>query len=206
MNNHRNLLWNVLLFGAIWGIVEATLGYVLQFLPSLVSGSVMFPIGATILIYTYRKTGSAKALVGVALIAATIKSVNFFMPGLPPIKTYNPMIAIMLQSLVVVMVVDRFKSPSLAVRIPAILLVGFAWRTLFLLNISINNALTGFPFPQLRSTSATLNYLFVLGAMEGLLLVIMSFVALRVPIVRKRVNPAFVLGLVALAFVLTIWI
>ncbi len=85
MKNHKNLLWNVLLFGAIWGIVEATLGYVLQFLPSLVSGSVMFPIGRNDSLYAYRKTGSAKALVRRRQQSpAAIRSVNFFMPGLPP--------------------------------------------------------------------------------------------------------------------------
>ncbi|MFP4177165.1 MAG: hypothetical protein ACLFTZ_00220 [Acholeplasmataceae bacterium] len=206
MDNQKNTLWNVLLFGAIWGIVEATLGYVLQFLPSLVSGSVMFPVGATILFYAYRKTGSRKSLFGVALIAAAIKSVNLFMPGLMPIKTYNPMIAILLQTLVVVAVVDRFESPSFAVRIPALIAVGFAWRSLFLFNIAINNALTGFPFPQLGSLSAALDYLLLLGAMEGLILVVMSLSVFRLPVFRKRPNPALVLGLVALAFVLTIWI
>lgn len=206
MKKHKNLLWNVLLFGAIWGITEATLGYLLQFLPSLVSGSVMFPIGATILFYAYRKTGSAKALVGIALIAASIKAVNFFMPGLPPIKTYNPMIAIMLQSLVVATVVKRFMSPSLAISVPAILIVGFAWRLLFLFNISINNMLTGFPFPQLADTSATLDYLLVLGALEGVILLVLSFASMRVPIIKKKPAPAFALSLLALAFALTIWI
>jgi len=170
MKQSRSLWVYVLFFGAIWGILEATLGYVLQFLPPLVSGSIMFPIAATLMIITYQNTKSKSAMIYVAAIAATIKAINFFLPGLPPIKTYNPMIAIMLQSLVMVIFIPLIEKKPVAAKIAGLALVGFSWRLLFLANIAINHALTGFPFPQLVSTSAMLELVVYLGLMEALIL------------------------------------
>ena len=98
MKQNKSIWVYVLFFGAIWGILEATLGYALKFLPPLVSGSVMFPIAATLMVVTYQNTKSKSTMIYVAAIAASIKAINLFMPGLPPIKTYNPMVAMMLQS------------------------------------------------------------------------------------------------------------
>ena len=79
MKENKSIWIYVLFFGAIWGILEATLGYVLQFLPPLVSGSVMFPIAATLMLITYQNTKSRSAMVYVAAIAASIKAINLFM-------------------------------------------------------------------------------------------------------------------------------
>lgn len=170
MKTNRSVWVYILFFGAVWGILEATLGYVLQFLPPLVSGSVMFPIAAMLMIVTYQNTKSKSAMIYVAAIAATIKAVNFFLPGLPPIKTYNPMIAIMLQSLVMVIFIPLIEKKPILAKAAGIALVGFSWRTLFLANISINHALTGFNFPQLVNTASMLNLVVYLGLMEALVL------------------------------------
>ncbi len=170
MKTNKSVWVYILFFGAVWGILEATLGYVLQFLPPLVSGSVMFPIAAMLMIVTYQNTKSKSAMIYVAAIAATIKAVNFFLPGLPPIKTYNPMIAIMLQSIVMVIFIPLIEKKPILVKAAGIALVGFSWRTLFLANISINHALTGFNFPQLANTSSMLNLVVYLGLMEAVIL------------------------------------
>lgn len=170
MKTNKSVWTYILFFGAIWGILEATLGYVLQFLPPLVSGSVMFPIAAMLMILSYQNTKSKSAMIYVAAIAATIKAVNFFLPGLPPIKTYNPMIAIMLQSLVMVVFIPLIEKKPILVKALGIAIVGLSWRTLFLANISINYALTGFNFPQLASTASMLNLVVYLGLMEAFVL------------------------------------
>lgn len=173
MKTNRSVWVYILFFGAVWGILEATLGYVLQFLPPLVSGSVMFPIAAMLMIITYQNTKSKSAMIYVAAIAATIKAINFFLPGLPPIKTYNPMIAIMLQSVVMVIFIPLIEKKPILVKAAGIALVGFSWRTLFLANISINHALTGFNFPQLANTASMLNLVVYLGLMEAIILGVM---------------------------------
>lgn len=170
MKKTKNIWIYVVFFGAIWGILEATLGYVLQFLPPLVSGSIMFPIAATLMMMTYQNTKSRSSMIYVAAIAATIKAINLFMPGLPAIKTYNPMIAMMLQSFVLVIFIPLFKKENLTSVVTGIAVIGFSWRMLFLSNIAINNALTGFNFPQLANLSAMVNFVVLLGFMEALVL------------------------------------
>ncbi len=188
MKTNRNVWVYILFFGAVWGILEATLGYVLQFLPPLVSGSVMFPIAAILMIVTYQNTKSKSAMIYVAAIAATIKAVNFFLPGLPPIKTYNPMIAIMLQSMVMVIFIPLIEKKPILAKIAGIALVGFSWRTLFLANISINHALTGFNFPQLVNTASMLNLVVYLGLMEALILGVLYVGRL---VIRNKVKFTF---------------
>ena len=167
MKNVRSLLINAIFFGALWGLLEASLGYALHFLPQLISGSVMFPLGAIVMYWAYRNTGRKRTILFVAMLAASIKAINFFMPGLLPIKTYNPMISIMLQALLVICFSYMYETKKFVVKPIAILAVSFGWRALFIANISFNNALTGFVFPQLASASATLGFIFVSGLIEA---------------------------------------
>ena len=47
----------IVFFGALWGITEATLGFLLHFLPPTIAGIVMFPIAVLILVKAYKATG-----------------------------------------------------------------------------------------------------------------------------------------------------
>ncbi|HBY66067.1 MAG TPA: hypothetical protein DEG42_06830 [Acholeplasmataceae bacterium] len=169
--NNKTVLFSVIFFGSIWGILEATLGYALHFLPVLISGSIMFPIAATIMVMTFHQTKSRSAMIYVALIAASLKSVNFFMPGLLPINTYNPMISIMLQSLVVYAVLPMVEKKSFAVQMLGLGIVSLSWRALFIMNIAINNALTGFMFNQLASSSTIISFIVISGLIEMAILI-----------------------------------
>jgi hypothetical protein len=169
--NNKTVLFSVIFFGSIWGILEATLGYALHFLPVLISGSIMFPIAATIMVMTFHQTKSRSAMIYVALIAASIKSVNFFMPGLLPIKTYNPMISIMLQSLVIYAVLPMVEKKSFAVQMLGLGIVSLSWRALFIMNIAINNVLTGFMFNQLASSSTIISFIVISGLIEMAILI-----------------------------------
>lgn len=205
----KNIWIYVLFFGAIWGILEATVGYVLQFLPPLVSGSVMFPIAAALMMITYQNTKSRSSMIYVAAIAATIKSINLFMPGLPAIKTYNPMIAMMLQSFVLAVFVPLFKKNSMPTVLTSIALVGISWRILFLGNIAINHALTDFRFPQLANLSSMFEFVLILGIMEALVLGVihMIYSALKQKVTFSfKLNAVWSLSTFVFAVILTIFL
>lgn len=205
----RKQLATLLFFGSIWGLLEATLGYALHFLPILISGSIMFPLAAIILMMAEKKLKSPWSLMWIGLIAASIKSINFLMPGLLPIKTYNPMIAIMIQSLVMVGVVFIAKKSPQGITMLALGLVSFLWRGLFLVNNVINHQLTGFNFPQLASMDATIEFMWVYGSMGALFLIVLYLGWIKL---QKRVtltwNPrlAFSLGMMILAMLATYFI
>ncbi len=205
----KNIWIYVLFFGAIWGILEATVGYVLQFLPPLVSGSVMFPIAAALMMITYQNTKSRSSMIYVAAIAATIKSINLFMPGLPAIKTYNPMIAMMLQSFVLAVFVPLFKKNSMPTVLTSIALVGISWRILFLGNIAINHALTDFRFPQLANLSSMFEFVLILGIMEALVLGVihMIYSAIKQKVTFSfRLNAVWSVSTFVFAVILTIFL
>ncbi len=186
--NKKTVIANIIFFGALWGLLEASLGHVLHFLPVLISGSIMFPIGAMLMYWAYRNTNSKKALIFIGLIAISIKTVNFFMPGLPPIKTYNPMISIMIQSLTLIGALAIVDKKSIHWHIFAILMVGIMWRSLFIANISINHALTNYPFPQLTSNTTTLTFIFINGVIES---AIIGLVYLINRLLQKKISFAF---------------
>lgn len=206
---NKNIILTTIFFGALWGILEATLGYVLQFLPPLVSGSIMFPIGASILTIAYLNTKSKQSVLWVGLIAASIKSINFFMPGLLPIKTYNPMIAIVLQSMVMVGVCYLYDLKKLPYHLIGLAGASLIWRILFVVNISINHSLTGFPFPQLVSQASRNEFIFYYG-MIGAVFALALYAIIRLAkinfIIAYRPKMAVSLAMLILAFVLTFYI
>lgn len=206
---NKQIIVTTLFFGAIWGILEATLGYLLQFLPPLVSGSVMFPIGASLLVLVYANTHDKSSVLWVGVIAATIKSVNFFMPGLLPIKTYNPMISIILQSMVMVGVCYLLDQKKVSLHVLGLAGASFLWRILFYVNISINHALTGFPFPQMRTPQATFDFIVLYGLMGAgfIILFYRMIISLRHRVIMSyRPHLYLSISLIVLAAALTFYL
>lgn len=205
----KKQLSTIVFFGAMWGLLEATLGYALHFLPVLISGSIMFPLAAMILMMADKKLEQPWLLMMIGFVAASIKSINFFMPGLLPIKTYNPMIAIMIQSLVMVGVVYVTKKKSIGFALVTLGLASFLWRGLFLVNNVINHQLTGFNFPQLSSLNATIDFMMVYGAVGALFSIILylGWISLEKKVSWTwRPHVALSLGMMVLAVLATYFI
>ena len=109
MSDSQKLLRNCLLFGGMWGITEATLGYLLHFLPVGFSGMFMFPIGFYFMFNAFKMTGNHSAIFMTAVIAAAIKLADLFIPLRTPMTAINPSISIILESLVVFAFVKVYK-------------------------------------------------------------------------------------------------
>ena len=99
-----NILFAVLLFGALWGIVEATLGTVLH-LPFFEAGKlftkssvIIVPIAFFFMALCYKKTGSLLSVLFAGILAASIKLCTAFVMGMT-IYVYFPAIYIVVESL-----------------------------------------------------------------------------------------------------------
>lgn len=96
--------YTLLFWGSVWGICEASFGFVLHraaiALPGL-PGALMFPIGFFCMVAAQRATGLRAAPFLAAVVAASIKSVNFILPGMDPIRVVNPALSILLEGLAV---------------------------------------------------------------------------------------------------------
>jgi hypothetical protein len=123
-----------LFWGALWGIAEATFGYLAHlvvFIPGI-AGFIMFPIGFYFMTRAYKDTGKAGSLFITAAAAASIKLVDLFLPNLSPIHTINPAIAILMESAAVFLVFKLLNAKPLQFRFGEVLIASTGWRLGFL--------------------------------------------------------------------------
>ena len=172
-----NTILTVVFFGAVWGLIEATIGYLLHWLPGMWSGLVMFPIAAALMYWAYQNTGRRNTILFVGLIAASIKAVNFALP-LPPegfMRVYNPMISIILQSLTVFAfsyLFEKKASPAkqTLLQLGVLALAILTWRGAFLVNQAIQSAISGHLAYQLMVFVNFASFIFLNGFYEFVIL------------------------------------
>ena len=96
----------ILFYGALWGSVEATLGFALHLLRRILPiaglpGFVLFPIGFLIMLTAARASGYKWAPLAVAAIAAATKLATVVLPPVAPQFVINPALAIVAEGAVV---------------------------------------------------------------------------------------------------------
>lgn len=102
-----NYLMISLFWGSLWGISEATLGYMAHLLikTPIIVGFILFPIAFYFMTQALRYTGKTWVILSTASVASSIKLLDLFLPGLPPIYTLNPAVCILLEALAVMVMV-----------------------------------------------------------------------------------------------------
>jgi hypothetical protein len=152
----------VLFFGALWGIVEATLGFALHALPRVMpipnlAGAVMFPVALLVMVAAIRATGRPAAAMGAAIVAASIKASSVALPMVPFLFVRNPVMAILAEGgIVTIAAMVWVRTPRSVQRYPAMiatvagwaLAVSLGWRALFLgmnLVLGITNGILARP-------------------------------------------------------------
>ncbi len=173
---NKKLFTQILFYGSLWGLLEATLGHVLHLIPATIAGSIMFPIAGAILYKAYKKTQSRFALFYIGIVAASIKSVDFLLPQLNIYKTINPMISILLEAMVVVLIVNLLVSPSPTKKYIALPIASITWRTLFISWMGLQFVLTGNQAPYIRSFGAGFEFVVISGLLSGLIASLFIFV------------------------------
>jgi len=207
MKNNLKMISIIVFYGAIWGIVEASVGYVLHFLPSLIAGTILFPFASVILYRAYKQTNSSNLVLGVGIIAAMIKAINLLMPLTNVFKVINPMISILLESLVVMVVVKSLVKSNWIMKATIISFASITWRALFLGYLGIQVLTSGYVAVQIQSLEAILSFSVVSGLVAAMMSIVMLYVIetpnkLRKPLLH--ISP--VLSLVSLVFAIVLTI
>ena len=103
-SNSLNIVFNILFWGALWGIVEATLGTLLH-LPAIdkagmyaCSSTIIIPIAYYLMANCYKRTNSFYAVFLMGILASMIKLCVGFVIGFIP-SVINPAIYIVVESL-----------------------------------------------------------------------------------------------------------
>ena len=113
-----------LLFGSLWGISEATLGFLLHlvsrvsFIPGL-AGFIMFPVAFFFMRAAFKTSNSIYVIPLTAVVTASFKLASLIMPSVTLIFVVNPIISILAEGLAVLLFFklnmvfgDRFLFPK----------------------------------------------------------------------------------------------
>lgn len=197
--NTIKLVSQIIFYGAVWGITEATLGYLLHFLPPTLAGLIMFPIAAFILMKSYRAIGKRSALIYVGLIAAAIKAVDFFIPGMMAFKIVNPMISIVMESLMVAAAYSLLSGNKATKRVLGSIGSSIGWRTGYVLYMAVQFIITGFVSNYIASASAVINFVILNGFLSGALVYGMIYIDSKTVAKPIKFRPVYALFALVLA-------
>ena len=99
-----SVLVNIVMLGTIWGIFEATVGYLLHLASFGYSWIIWYPVACFFMANVYRKTGRFSSIFYIGFICAAIKMLNLFLPGRID-RVVNPAISIVFEALAMTAVV-----------------------------------------------------------------------------------------------------
>lgn len=124
--------FQILYWGSLWGITEATLGHVLHLLrvPGL-AGFFMFPIGLFFMIRALKTSGKPASVPAVAAIAASLKLVDLVLPGTHLFQAVNPALAILAESLAFLLIIQIIKNPDNLLLSRNLFSITFGWRIIY---------------------------------------------------------------------------
>jgi len=114
----KQLLMGILLFGSVWGMLEATLGVFLHVIHFMLKGAVMLSLGAFLMstaLRTYQPKNRIRFLLGMGAIASLLKGFDMFIVGPGPM-VFRPMISILIEALAfgaVLTAMHRLRAPIL---------------------------------------------------------------------------------------------
>lgn len=89
----------IIVFGSLWGLFEATIGWVMHLVHFKNTSLVLYPIAALLMTLAIRKTGKSSAAIFVAFIAAIIKLTNLFYGTVPAYWVVNPALSILFEGI-----------------------------------------------------------------------------------------------------------
>lgn len=212
MKKNTVLLSEIVFFGSIWGILEASLGYVLHFLPVLLSGTVMFAVASFLLTRAYQRTESRKVLFGVGVLTALIKAFDFFLPAHPVygyVKVINPMFCIVLESVVLAFVIPVLLKKNAAISWTVLPIASILWRAVFIFYLIFQDTVFGTVSSQLSSFASGSQFVLLQGLISGGVSLVFyginRFIDFKSPKIAY-VKPLFSSLALVLAIVLTILI
>lgn len=128
----KNSVYKALSVGLQWGLVEATLGYLLHLLPIHIGSFFWFPLAILFLNKSYLKAKSYHHVMLTAIAASLTKLINLFFTVRPE-TVINPAASIILEAAAFIFVLnccEFFKKPY-KLEFHKILFINSIWRTLF---------------------------------------------------------------------------
>lgn len=187
----------VLFWGSCWGLLEVSLGYVIHrfavTIPGL-PGFVMFPAAFWLIQKAIESSGRKDIIIKMSVIAASLKLLDFLIPGNDPIRIINPALSIVMEGAAVMVIMNVAEKPKILSNFS----MGLIWRSIFLTYMVM---ISWFDLPAGLVTSGlevALRFLILESAVNA---VLMSLI-LRWDHVKIKIVPAWKLALPICALVI----
>lgn len=126
MNISTAIFW-----GSLWGIMEATLGYLLHKINFSFGWCIWFPMAFYFMDKIYRQVKKAQYVLYGALITSIIKLADLFIETRAD-KVINPSVSIILEATAIFAVYKIVESNHKKIGIAAVTVVNFLWRGLYI--------------------------------------------------------------------------
>lgn len=126
----------ILAWGGLWGIFEATVGYLLHLLPISIGSFVWYPVACFVMYCVFRQTGKISAIFLVGLVSAAVKLLNLLLPVRVD-KVINPAVSIVLEAIAMTVMVwadSRYlsgKPKRWPVKLGLVAAMNTGWRLLY---------------------------------------------------------------------------
>lgn len=167
--NLRKNLCIVVFWGSLWGIVEATLGYLLHRMNLNVGWCIWFPLAFYFLNKIYEKTGKAWCVLYGGFVAAMIKLADVFIePSF--VKVVNPSASIIFEAASLLILYKIMEKRDKKVGVFCIAGVNVAWRALFLTYVFLFMPKAVIAVSQLRALNPFLQFMLVESAVNTIII------------------------------------
>jgi hypothetical protein len=195
-------------WGSLWGIAEATGGYMAHMMSANlpgIAGFIMFPIGFYCMNKTLKASGKTWTIFAAASIASGIKLMDLFLPGISPIHTINPAVSILLEALAVISAVTLShgrQKISERFRFSQVLIASTTWRVGFVIYSIILFILSISTEFFRKETITILRFLLLEPVINAA--IIMAFLKIKNPFSFSsfRIGPALAAGTLTAAILL----
>lgn len=192
----------ILFWGALWGILEATVGYILHVLPFRVpTGSILFPIGYYFMQKSYKETKDLKSIFYTSIVAGSIKLINLLIPMTPVIKVINPFACILFEGLAVASVFKFFESKDNPLKYVSALMMSLFWRVgYYMISFAIFIPLGLMKSSSILDKSRFIEFFLVNGFINSIIIYFYSkFTAENIKESKLKYSPALSTSLFCLA-------
>lgn len=133
-----SIILDIVLWSALWGIFEATVGYIIHSVSFKLSWLVWYPVACFFMSNVYRRTGKVYSIFFIGIFSASIKMLNLFLPGRID-RVINPSVSIVFEAIsmaVIVYAVNKLfakRGKNIAVKALTAFTMNTSWRLLYIL-------------------------------------------------------------------------
>ena len=184
-----SFLYINIFYGAVWGIVEATLGYLIH-LTKMSSTIILCPLAFFFMNQVYKSTGKIKSIFFISIMSASIKLLDLF-TNVRIDKVINPAISILLEGAVFAIMIYIFQKNDLKknTKIISVFVMNTLWRMAYCIYLFFSPRFI-YEYSILVSTQNVYDFLIVKNIQTSLVLIALFWIEYKIKLpILKKVNP-----------------